>query len=49
MALIKCPECRQKVSDKCGNCPNCGYPIEVKEEIAENNNVTVEKKQLAKK
>lgn len=27
MALIKCPECKKKISDQCGNCPNCGYPI----------------------
>ena len=28
MALIKCPECKKKISDKCENCPNCGYPID---------------------
>ena len=28
MALIKCPECKKKLSDKCSNCPHCGYPIE---------------------
>ncbi|MBQ9929869.1 MAG: DUF4352 domain-containing protein [Oscillospiraceae bacterium] len=27
MALIKCPECKKKISDQCENCPNCGYPI----------------------
>ena len=27
MALIKCPECGKKVSDKAGSCPNCGFPI----------------------
>lgn len=27
MALIKCPECRNKVSDKAENCIHCGYPI----------------------
>lgn len=27
MALIKCPECKKKISDQCENCPHCGYPI----------------------
>lgn len=27
MALIKCPECKKKILDQCGNCPHCGYPI----------------------
>lgn len=27
MALIKCPECKRKISDHCEVCPNCGYPI----------------------
>lgn len=27
MALIKCPECKKKISDQCESCPNCGYPI----------------------
>ena len=28
MALIKCTECGQMVSDKAANCPNCGCPVE---------------------
>lgn len=28
MALIKCAECGQMVSDKAANCPNCGCPVE---------------------
>ena len=28
MALIKCPECKKKISDQCEKCPNCGYPID---------------------
>ena len=27
MALIKCPECEKKISDKANACPNCGYPV----------------------
>jgi len=27
MALISCPECGKKISDKANSCPNCGYPI----------------------
>lgn len=27
MALIMCPECGQKISDKAEKCPRCGYPI----------------------
>ena len=27
MALIKCPECGNQISDKAITCPHCGYPI----------------------
>ena len=27
MALIKCPECGESVSDKAPNCPHCGLAI----------------------
>lgn len=27
MALIKCPECGQQVSDQAEKCPNCAFPI----------------------
>lgn len=27
MALVKCPECGKKVSDKAEYCINCGYPM----------------------
>lgn len=27
MALIACPECRKKISDKATTCPSCGFPI----------------------
>ena len=29
MALIRCPECGQSVSEHAIACPNCGYPISV--------------------
>lgn len=29
MALFKCPECDNKVSDKASACPKCGCPIEI--------------------
>lgn len=28
MALIECPECGKKVSDRAASCPDCGYPID---------------------
>lgn len=28
MALINCPECGKKISDKASVCPNCGCPVE---------------------
>ena len=27
MALIKCPECYSKISEKAHACPKCGYPL----------------------
>ena len=27
MALINCPECNRRVSDRAKSCPSCGYPI----------------------
>lgn len=27
MALIDCPECGKRISDKAESCPNCGVPI----------------------
>lgn len=35
MAMIKCPECGKKISDKAGKCPKCGCPINEKENIAD--------------
>lgn len=28
MALISCPECGAKISDRAGTCPQCGFPIQ---------------------
>lgn len=28
MAIIKCPECGNEVSDKARTCPHCGNPID---------------------
>jgi zinc-ribbon domain len=27
MALISCPECNSRVSDRATSCPKCGYPL----------------------
>lgn len=29
MALIKCPECGGKISDKSDKCIHCGYPLKL--------------------
>ena len=34
LALIACPECKKKISDTAGNCPNCGYQL-TPEKVAE--------------
>lgn len=31
MALVKCPECNNEISDKAIACPHCGYPINMPE------------------
>ena len=33
MALIKCPECGEKISDKSKACIHCGYPLDVYDSI----------------
>ena len=35
MALIKCPECGQMISDKAESCPKCGYQMQDSPEKAE--------------
>lgn len=34
MALIKCPECNNKVSDQADTCPKCGYELKKKSSIS---------------
>lgn len=29
MALIQCPECGKKISDKAEFCVGCGYPVKL--------------------
>lgn len=31
MALIKCKECKQSISDKASSCPHCGAPVKLDE------------------
>jgi hypothetical protein len=31
MALVKCIECRQEISDKAISCPHCGRPYRIAE------------------
>ncbi len=45
MALIKCPECDNKISDKAITCPKCGYELKkekpnIKLNIPQNKNFT---------
>lgn len=28
MALVSCPECNKKISDRAISCPNCGFPFQ---------------------
>lgn len=45
MALIKCPECQNEVSDKATSCPHCGFPIH---NVEENDNPEVVKESQEK-
>lgn len=55
MSLIKCPECKKKISDKADHCVRCGYPIRrskkctLSSEIRNINNTTKEIKETLTK
>ena len=34
MALITCPECDAKISEKAATCPKCGYPMQPMADLA---------------
>ena len=36
MALIRCPECGEKISDKSDVCVHCGFPVNKKNVIVIN-------------
>ena len=38
MALIKCPECDNKISDQAAKCPKCGYELNKKNEESKQEN-----------
>ncbi len=35
MALLECPECGRKVSDRAEACPGCAHPVAVRKEASE--------------
>ncbi|MFR2774884.1 MAG: zinc ribbon domain-containing protein [Anaerostipes sp.] len=44
MALIKCPECKNQISDTASTCPNCGY--QMRSPLKYNSNVYPKKPNL---
>ena len=38
MALVKCPECKKKISETVKNCPNCGYELKMESETKDEKN-----------
>lgn len=49
MALIKCPECQNSISDKAAKCPHCGLPAEyfVAQSANSNKNNDIDYKSIA--
>ena len=44
MALIKCPECNNEISDKAESCPKCGYELNISEETTKDKSFSKDKK-----
>lgn len=42
MALIKCPECENEVSDQALSCPSCGHPLQSIDQITQQSPITIE-------
>ncbi len=42
MALVKCPECENEVSDKTENCIHCGYFFNTKKHMSNVSKILVE-------
>lgn len=40
MALIKCPECKRKISNMAVSCPHCGFVLEGKYDLEKPNDIT---------
>lgn len=50
MALIKCPECGQNISDQADTCIHCGYPLtEFKKELEKQRLIEEKQRQLFEK
>ena len=53
MSIIKCPECKRKVSDKASICPKCGFSVKdykpTQEQIDEQKKKSKERKRRVKK
>jgi ribosomal protein L7/L12 len=48
MALINCPECTKQISSHAQSCPDCGYPMDEKENQKSSSDDISEIKKLAK-
>lgn len=46
MALIKCPECQNEISDTVSSCPQCGYKIKGSIDVENIKNKIIENKKI---